>query len=158
MIKDRKKKARSPLKDKPLRNPGQSLDEELDLIRSDKFVGWFMISAMCIILTCLEWWRWYMEIPPAPITMTIVSAVIVAFAAFRVVALAKQYRRIKLGRDGEKAVGQYLERLRENGARVFHDIVGDGFNVDHVVVASQGIFVIETKTLSKPTGKDARVV
>jgi hypothetical protein len=30
-----------------------------------------------------------------------------------------------------------------------HDIQGDGFNVDHVVVSSRGIFCIETKTISK---------
>ena len=48
-----------------------------------------------------------------------------------------------------KAVGQYLEDLRRQGCRVFHDILGDGFNIDHVVVSPRGIFVIETKTYSK---------
>jgi hypothetical protein len=28
--------------------------------------------------------------------------------------------------------------------------VGDGFNLDHVVLSSQGVFVVETKTLTKP--------
>ena len=56
---------------------------------------------------------------------------------------------MKLGRDGERAVGQYLEQLRESGARILHDIVAKGFNLDHVVLATQGIFVVETKTWSK---------
>jgi len=57
---------------------------------------------------------------------------------------------LRLGRDGEKVVGQYLEGLRANGAKVFHDIQGQNFNLDHVVIARSGIYVIETKTYSKP--------
>ncbi len=62
---------------------------------------------------------------------------------------------LRQGRDGEIAVGQFLERLREGGAQVFHDICGPGFNVDHLVIAEQGIYVIETKTYSKPAGRKA---
>ena len=40
--------------------------------------------------------------------------------------------------------------MQAQGCRVFHDILGDGFNVDHVVLSPHGIFVIETKTISKP--------
>ncbi|HML96511.1 MAG TPA: nuclease-related domain-containing protein [Thermodesulfobacteriota bacterium] len=52
--------------------------------------------------------------------------------------------------DGEKAVGQYLESLREKGCAVFHDIDCGGFNLDHVIISERGVFVVETKTLSKP--------
>jgi hypothetical protein len=41
-------------------------------------------------------------------------------------------RSLRLAAEDEKAVGQFLEGLRERGYRVFHDVVGDGFNVDHV--------------------------
>jgi hypothetical protein len=33
--------------------------------------------------------------------------------------------------------------------KVFHDIPGEGFNLDHVVISTHGIYAIETKTLSK---------
>ncbi len=42
------------------------------------------------------------------------------------------------------------EALREHGAKVFHDIKGDNFNIDHVVIHQSGVYVIETKTYSKP--------
>ena len=58
--------------------------------------------------------------------------------------------RLKQGRDGEKIVGQYLDNLKACGYRVFHDIVCDGFNIDHVVICDHGLFTIETKTYSKP--------
>jgi hypothetical protein len=60
---------------------------------------------------------------------------------------------LKMGRDGERCVGQFLERLRASGAQVFHDIPGDGFNLDHVVISPHGIYAVETKTFSKPWPK-----
>jgi hypothetical protein len=62
-------------------------------------------------------------------------------------------RALKLGRDGERCVGQFLERLREGGAQVFHDVPGDRFNLDHVIISPHGIYAVETKTLSKPWPK-----
>ena len=61
-------------------------------------------------------------------------------------------------RDGEKAVGQFLECLRESGYRVFHDVVGGSFNVDHMLIGPAGIFTIETKTHSKPIRGKATVI
>ena len=65
---------------------------------------------------------------------------------------------LRQGRDGEKAVGQYLEKLRTHGAQVFHDIPSKGFNLDHVVIMNTGIYVIETKTYSKPDKGEAKIV
>jgi hypothetical protein len=39
-----------------------------------------------------------------------------------------------------------LEELRAKGCTVFHDIVSDNFNIDHVIVSPQGVFAVETKT------------
>jgi len=48
------------------------------------------------------------------------------------------------------------------GAVVFHDIPANNFNIDHVVIASEGVFAVETKGFTKPKqgrGKaDATVV
>jgi hypothetical protein len=41
-----------------------------------------------------------------------------------------------------------------DGARIFHDIPGDGFSLDHVVISTHGLFVIETKTWSKRSPDD----
>jgi hypothetical protein len=39
--------------------------------------------------------------------------------------------------------------MRE-GAAVFHDLPGEKFNIDHVVIAPQGVFAVETKGYAKP--------
>ena len=54
-------------------------------------------------------------------------------------------------------MGQFLELLRERGYKVFHDLIGAGFNVDHVIVGPAGVFTIETKTISKPVRGEARI-
>ena len=71
--------------------------------------------------------------------------------------IIRKVRAFKLGRDGEKVVGQFLEELRAKGATVFHDIPANGFNVDHVVIAPKGIYVIETKTYRKRDGREPTV-
>ena len=52
-------------------------------------------------------------------------------------------------RDGERKVAEILDALNQVGAHVLHDIPGEEGNVDHVVVSTCGIFVIETKNCSK---------
>jgi hypothetical protein len=59
-----------------------------------------------------------------------------------------------LGRDGEREVGQQLEELRAEGCKIFHDVQGDGFNLDPVAICPQGIFTIETKTWSKKSSDE----
>lgn len=53
--------------------------------------------------------------------------------------------KLKLGRDAELAVASELIELQSHGYQIFHDIQADGFNIDHLVVGSNGIFAIETK-------------
>lgn len=54
-------------------------------------------------------------------------------------------------------MGQFLERLRDRGYQVFHDVVGPGFNVDHVLIGPAGVFSVETKTWNKPIRGEARI-
>jgi hypothetical protein len=64
---------------------------------------------------------------------------------------------MKLGRDGERAVGQYFDSHVESDASVFHDVPSVGGNIDHVIICSRGIYAIETKTRTKPARSDAIV-
>jgi hypothetical protein len=147
---------RSPLKDRPLRNPGQSLDEQIRDIVYD-YMLWPTLSALFVVpLAALEWFRYLRTIPPSPRLYTFGAVAILAFAAYRFFKGLPRLRALKLGRDGEKAVGQFLETLRERGYRVFHGVVGGSFNLDHVLIGPAGVFTVETKTHSKPSG-DARV-
>ncbi|RUO63674.1 nuclease-related domain-containing protein [Pseudidiomarina insulisalsae] len=149
MLKNSRAK-KSPLKSKPLRNPGQSLEKRLIDTLLDDVLFFYMIATVAVVLAIYEWYRWYFETLPSPILVSVVALGIVAIAAWKMVRGLRAVNKIKLGIAGEKAVGQFLERLRVNGAQVFHDIEGEKFNLDHVVIHSSGIYVIETKMMSKP--------
>lgn len=147
---------RSPLKGRPLRNPGQSLDEQIHDVLYDYIVWPVLFGVFMVILAALEWIRYLRPITPSPGIYTFGAAAGAGFAAYRLFRAIPRLHALKLGRDGEKAVGQFLETLRERGYRVFHDVVGNGFNVDHILIGPAGIFTVETKTRSKPRG-DTRV-
>ena len=151
-------KVRSPLKVSPLRNAGQSLDEELQRIFIDSFLPYFLIPSVLVSFALIEWWRSYRPSPPSPWAPTVLAFLAVIYSIYMVRKLRPKIHALKLGRDGEKIVGQSLEELRVGGAIILHDIMAKDFNVDHVVISHQGIFVIGSKTRSKPKGKDAKVV
>jgi hypothetical protein len=45
---------------------------------------------------------------------------------------------------------QELNRLTAAGCVVLHDVPGEAFNLDHVVVGPRGVVVVETKSFKKP--------
>lgn len=148
---------RSPLKGRPLRNPGQSLDEQIRDVVSDYALGPASFALFMVLVTALEWLKYYRSLPPEPLLYSLVAVPAFGYASFRLFRMRSEIKNLRLGRDGEKAVGQFLEALRQGGYRVFHDVVGDGFNVDHILIGPAGVFTVETKTRSKPS-HGARIV
>ena len=144
------KEKKSPLTAKPLRNPGQSLDEAIDKMLDEEASKYALLIVVPIVFALLEWYRWYFQTPVSPWTYTRLALLICPYPAYRLFTIKKKLTSLKLGRDGEKAVGQYLESFREEGFKIFHDIPGGKFNLDHVLIGPKGILVVETKTYSKP--------
>lgn len=146
-----KNKERSPLdRAAPLRVAGQSLTEELDGFVYDHVLMPFFIAVFMVLCAGLEWFRYYQNLKPNPIAYSGVAVLAILYATVKIWRSRKHVRRMKLGRDGERAVAQYLEWFRSASYFVFHDIPNGDANVDHVLVGPAGVFTIETKTLSKP--------
>jgi hypothetical protein len=141
----------------PLRSPGQSLEEERRKLFEDKLETPLMLAVVFMVFAAMEWWRYFWKVPPKPFIFTIVAVLLVVFAAWRVWKTRPQVHALKQGAEGEKAVGQFLERLRGSGYQVFHDLIGTGFNVDHVLIGPAGVFTVETKTWSKPNRGEPRI-
>jgi hypothetical protein len=87
-------------------------------------------------------------IPPKPVLYSVPAVVALGYAVFRFFPVRREVRALRLERDGEKDVGQKLELLRKKGYEILHDIIGNGFNLDHVLIGPAGIFTVETKTHS----------
>lgn len=151
------KNKRSPLKERPLRIPGQSLDEQIRDEIQDYIAGPVLFALFIVVFAALEWFRYFRPYAPSPLLYSIVAVIAAGFAAYRSYQFWPRLRALKLARDGETEVGQNLESLRAHGYQVFHDVVGDGFNIDHVLIGPAGIFTVETKTHSKRPGNPSVV-
>jgi len=142
--------SRSPLKGAPLRYAGQSLDEEIQRVLDDDVLVYIMIVSFSIMIAAHEWIRWFLNTPPQPAVLSVVALLASVYAIRKIILAKRKLKTLRLARDGERAVGQFLEELREKGYRVLHDIVGENFNIDHLLIGPKGVFTIETKTMSKP--------
>ena len=149
---------RSPLKDKTLRNPGQSLDAEISKA-ADKFMENGMSIVWLGIFVLFELFQWLTKTPAwmAAIMGAIFLLVLLVIYIPKMMRGYKELKRLRQARDGERAVAECLDLLRGDGHRVFHDIVGPNFNIDHVIIGPKGIFTVETKTLSKYVDKNDKL-
>lgn len=80
----------------------------------------------------------------------------ITVATRRLLRKSAEMDNLRAGYDAELAVGQELDQLMCQGARVFHDLPGEQFNIDHVVISPRGVFAVETKGYTKQIGSDGR--
>jgi len=146
----RKAGSKSPLREPPLRLPGQSIDERINRLSNGKLLNYLLFVLVFFLLAAIGWVQALNQSRINPWLMSIVAAPVISYCAFQFCQTVKEIKRLRLGRNGERAVAEQLDILKGQGAIVFHDLIGDGFNLDHVVLSSQGVFVVETKTHSKP--------
>jgi hypothetical protein len=94
------------------------------------------------------------------VTIAVVASVLSAYRLWKVTNLR---RRIRLGFEGERHVGEALNQLMLSGYRVFHDfLITDKprsiRNIDHIVIGPNGVFAVETKTRRKVKGENGAKV
>jgi hypothetical protein len=159
---DRKRRnVRPPVAEKMLRPPGESL--RLKIRDLDEKIDFNLM--MCLMSGGLLGMSFYgasvqQKHAPSFLVIAILSIFVlpeIIFFSWRCFRLLKERANYRLGFDGERFVGELLNRLMLDGCHVFHDFPADKkWNIDHIVVAPTGVFVVETKTLRKqdaPPGK-----
>jgi len=85
----------------------------------------------------------------------VLCIVCICFAVRKFFNIRHEVRTWQLGENGEQYVGQTLEKdIRPLGYDVFHDIVikkgKRQYNLDHVLIGPNGVYVVETKAWRKP--------
>lgn len=109
-----KNQKKSPLKDNPLRSPGQSLEEEIQEILDREVLKYLFYSFVPILLVFFNWLLSYELVQlPNPFLSTIIVIGGLIYNYFKILKIKKRIKALKLGRDGERAVGQTLDALRE---------------------------------------------
>ncbi len=158
------KRSARPFSKETSRPPGESLRREI-MALDEKMVECFIWPVFAALVGV---GLWFMPQPSPttempPLWKTLVSilgigtvAIAALWNAARLREYLERYRNLSLGFDGERHVGQALNRQmrRPEVNCVYHDFVfehaGKKFNIDHVVAGPGGVFVIETKTRRKP--------
>jgi hypothetical protein len=138
-----------PLKGVMLRRAGESLDEQIDELRF-RLIFYIFLPLPFFACAMLDWMHYlYSYFRPMPVLWFVLTAIVAVYVGAQWSAGLRRLSRLKLGRNGEREVGQALDQLRREDVTVFHDLAGPGFNVDHVVVSPQGVFAVETKNYTK---------
>jgi hypothetical protein len=148
------KTGRTPLKQPPLRNPGESLMKHRDAIIDDKLMPVVAIATTFLVISAYLWLDHFGILPFSLPVFTVIALGMGAYTAWKFRQSLTQIRLLNRGIEAEKAMGQFLEQFRAKEYAIFHDIPvesgGKKFNIDHVLVGPKGIFTIETKSRTKP--------
>ncbi len=136
-----------------LRGPGHTLREKLEEANTDVLTDVFVLMFMPLLLLATFLAQSHQRglqgmIHLVPIYIAFALG-IVFVVVYRLWKKGEQLDKFKAGYDAELAVGQELDQLMRQGAVTFHDIPADNFNIDHVVVSSEGVFAVETKGFTK---------
>lgn len=151
-----KPSTRTPLKENLLRGPGETLRKQITELQDDiTFDITIYIFAPFLVLTV------FFAMPLEKQTLLDIvlnTSVASIFCIIQIIRIRKKMKGIQnksIGLNGEIATAQELDQLKYSGYYVFHDFPAEGFNIDHVVIGSSGVYAIETKTRSKPNKKGA---
>ncbi len=147
-----RKRRRSPLSQQLLRSPGGSVRKALD----DRILdvsGYLMaLPLVPLMLYSTQLTQAYLEGRPLRFSLIffVTGLTFFMFLFYKTYTTMRKIWKLRLGYDAELAMGQELDQLMRQGAAVFHDVPAEGFNIDHVLVAPNGVFAVETKGRSKP--------
>ncbi len=141
---------RSPLRDLPLRLPGQSIQNEIDRVYENRVLFPGILTLAFILLAIVQWVYHLIPARPDPWITTVVALIALAYTLVSGTRAVRRMRLLAQARDGERIVAEQLDRIKQQGSAVIHDVVANGFNIDHIILSTKGVFVAETKTRSKP--------
>ena len=137
------------------RLPGQALREERDKILERMFDDPCTLMFAGWVILVIELMHVYGKLAPNIWFGIVPMVVLTAYCLRKVVLGRRMLRNYRRGEEGERIVAQAIEHdLIPLGYTVFHDIPfekdGRRFNIDHLLIGSNGIFAIETKNYVKP--------
>lgn len=157
----RRSKGRPPVDFLLLRGPGETLRRKVAAFH-EEFI--FQVAAAALVplaagfVVLLAIDRIFHPAAPIGIGVELAATAAVFAGAMTLMAATlrerlQSHKNCSLGYLGERAVGEAMEPLLVEGYRVFHDVpMSKGcfpFNLDHVAVGPNGVFVIETKARRK---------
>jgi membrane protein implicated in regulation of membrane protease activity len=149
----RRENKRSPLTDKLFHQPGEQLRRRIGKLDDDiqeRLVRLFVIGPLMLLALVLPSVNWSaVNFGWGEATLLAIASVFIAWNIRSFSRLWKERIQAQSGLSGELASAQELNRLQGKGCVVFHDLPGEKGNIDHIVVAPNAVFAVETKWRSK---------
>lgn len=156
---------RNPLTRDLLRNPGESLREQVEDLGQDLTSHLLFLLLIPLLLGS----QFLLQQRFAPQSTTpslgfVYGIMLLFFILYFAVQIDRTWRtrqRLRLGMECEMAAGQELNQLMLLGCRVYHDFPAEDFNIDHIVIGPAGVYAVETKGRAKPDkgrGKEEALV
>lgn len=144
---------RSPLREKLLHQPGSQARKRAEDLGDDimaRTALLFLVGPLWMMVFLLPRVRWAnLRFSWADYIVVTAAIAMILWCLRDIVVLRRERRNWLNGMRGEMACAQALDRLRAQGCEVFHDLPSDRGNIDHVVVAPNAVFTVETKWRSK---------
>jgi hypothetical protein len=155
-----RQRRRSPLGIQLLRSPGHTLREQVDEASKDLMWDISMLMVLPLLVLAVFLAQAHVRTLPgmqhlAPVYV-LLTLLFIALVLRKLMKTGSLLDRLRAGLDAEVAVGQELDQLMRQGAAVFHDFPGEGFNIDHVVISRVGLFAVETKGYTKRSDQAGR--
>jgi Nuclease-related domain len=160
---------RSPLNMRIHNTPGEQLRKRLETLNENLLLAYMSVVITGPIMLC----AWLLarvkvlnfsqiQYGAGDWILLVITVFIVVLAAYRMNRIAIERRKVSQGLSAEIVTAQHLHSMVKEGCTLFNDIpVDKKFNLDHVLVGSKAVFMIETKSRQKPPrrGQDsARVI
>jgi len=133
---------------------GESLQKKIDA-DYETYYGLVAMFLAFFLLTLYIWLYyfgvWKITFGHA-ITFSVFTVLLFIYSVRKSLKLFRHMRNCYKGMEGERLVGEMLNKLSCDSVRVIHDVCGDCFNVDHLIISTRGIFTIETKHYDRKKG------
>lgn len=155
-----RERRRSPIGIQLLRPPGHALREQIDDRIGDVMAYLAVLMAVPPMMLAVVFLQMLLIPQRSVVGLAVIGGLavlgLIGWSLRQLWKTGQALDNLRAGLDAEMAVGQELDQLMRRGAYVFHDIPGENFNIDHVVAAREGVFVIETKGYTKPNRDQGR--
>jgi hypothetical protein len=148
-LKKRLTTSRAPFNELQRRPAGETLRiklEGLDEKLTDEILGLILFPMMMVLVAVSMHSKDWIS----PVIFFLISAGSSLFFGARIYKTVRSKANYRLGFEGERFVGEEISRLIAHKFEIYHDVPFEGFNLDHVLVGSRGIFAVETKARRKP--------
>ena len=148
-------KLRMPFEVKKIRRrPGQSAGEHWRAIVDKSLDNSIPLLMLAVLFLLLPLFQRLNVVYPVWLCVMLACGVFL-WIYLKVKKTQRETQSWRLGENGEQYVGQTLEKdMRPLGYDVFHDVVikkgKRQFNLDHVLIGPNGVYVVETKAWRKP--------